>query len=235
MASMFPPSSETVDSWSEQAAALLKTADQEIQNASNIRERIQRQRLEAENLRYHADQRIEEAVTASVGIQVEYRERIMAELSEIDDKLVFDGASNISGMAAIQDANSQMQRAAISFSTRTQRPRSEMVRDDVELGLEKEWSEVQGVGSQVFEEREKRQKDLQKNLDRRNELLQKDVKHLSKLMKHATTLRATRLNSTCLASVDSNVGSATLALPRMSFRSTGGTILGKHSGSWTAR
>ena len=31
---------------SEQAAALLKTADQEIQNASNIRERIQRQRLE---------------------------------------------------------------------------------------------------------------------------------------------------------------------------------------------
>jgi hypothetical protein len=235
IASLFPPSDGTLDAWSEQAAALLRTADQEIQKAASLRDRIQRQRLEAENIRYHTDQRIEEAVSASVGMQVESREKIRAELSLVDEQLAIEGQSNIVGMEAIADANSQIHRATLSLATRTQRPRSEMVRDDVELGLEEEWNAVQGVGGKVTEQRAKRQMDLQKHLDRRNELLAKDVKHLGKLMKHATTLRATRLNSTCLASVDSNVWSSSLSLPRMSFRSTGGTILGKHSGSWTAR
>jgi hypothetical protein len=224
-----------MDAWREQAALLLKTADQEIQSAANLRERIQRQRLEAENLRYHSDQRIEEAVSASVGSQVESREKIWAELSLVDERLAVEGMNNISGMEAIADAQSQIQRASMSLATRTQRPRTEMVRDDVELGLEEEWNEVQGVGGKVQQEREKRAMELNKHLDRRNELLQRDVKHLSKLMKHATTLRATRLNSTQLASVDSNVWSSSLSLQRMSFRSTGGSILGKHSGSWTAR
>merc|ERR550537_986409 len=232
---MFPPSGESMDTWSEHAAILLKAAEQEIQNAATLRERIQRQRLEAENVRYHHDQRIEEAVSASVGMQVESREKIWAELGQVDEQLAIEGSNNISGMEAITDANSQIQRATMSLSTRTQRPRSEMVRDEVELSLEEEWSAVQGVGGRVQQERDKRAQELQKHLDRRNDLLQKDVKHLSKLMKHATTLRATRLNSTCLASVDSNVWSSSLTLPRMSFRSTGGSILGKHSGSWTAR
>merc|ERR1719333_1681347 len=109
-------------------------------------------------------------------MQVESRSKIQAELMEVDERLEIEGANNIAGMEAIADAQSQIQRATMSLATRTQRPRSEMVRDDVELGLEEEWNEVQGVGGRVQQERAKRAEDLQKHLDRRNALLQKDVK-----------------------------------------------------------
>jgi hypothetical protein len=230
----FPHSHGSIDEWRAAADAVLAEAAAEIERADELRERVHTARLQAEDARFRLQNLREDAILRSVEVQVQACSGIRDQLEQIDGLVKTRGKETLTGIMESAECNQTMQLTTQSIASRTKRPGDEQVRDNAEMLLRDEYREAVARATAIHDVHHAREQDLDRLLQKRQELLMDD-------QAAQALLRKSRLLSIGGAGVSQeqmrSIGASSAPgkfTPRKTFKSAGGSILGNHTGSWGA-